>query len=652
MSEEWRRKDPLSDEGCAPPGGAAAADPGALLREAVAAHQAGRHGEAEALYRRLLEAVPDHADANHLMGMLACQTGRPEAAPALIASAVAKAPAVAAYRLTLATALQALARLDEAEAAYRAALALEPALAEAHAGLGTLHARRFHNEEAEAAYRKALAIDPTLIEAHVNLGNVLAEEGRHAEAADCFRAALALQPSLAQAHYNLGNALKATGDLEGAAACYREVIALDPAFVAAHMNLGNALRDLGRPDDAAESYRAALRLNPDHATANANLGEILKAGNRIDEAVACYREALRIDPQYAWVHYELGQALRAKGRTEEARACYRTALDLDPDFAAAPASLADILKSEGRLEEAASGYREALDIDPEYADARTNLGLALQALGRADEAIAEFERLGGHIAEARVLECLFAAGRKAEFRDRLTRLSGRDPANLRIAAISAFSAQQWGTGDPYPFCPGPLDFISIESIAPRLAPFDRFAGDILEEIRAAPVVWQPRGNATKGGFHTTGNLFELASPRIAALGEAIAAAALAYRARYAGRGNVFLTRWPERPTLYGWHVRLLASGFMEPHIHTSGWLSGVLYLKMPERGDPDEGSITFSLHGYDYPVLDPDIPAVHHRPAEGDLVLFPSSLFHHTSRFSAEDERHCIAFDLCPRQPA
>ena len=33
-----------------------------------------------------------------------------------------------------------------------------------------------------------------------------------------------------------------------------------------------------------------------------------------------------------------------------------------------------------------------------------------------------------------------------------------------------------------------------------------------------------------------------------------------------------------------------------------------------------------------------------------DLVLFPSSLFHETIPFTIDDERHCIAFDLVPKQ--
>jgi len=43
-------------------------------------HQAGRLAQAETLYRQILEEQPNHADALHLLGVIACQAGRYELA--------------------------------------------------------------------------------------------------------------------------------------------------------------------------------------------------------------------------------------------------------------------------------------------------------------------------------------------------------------------------------------------------------------------------------------------------------------------------------------------------------------------------------------------------------------------------------------------
>jgi hypothetical protein len=37
-----------------------------------------------------------------------------------------------------------------------------------------------------------------------------------------------------------------------------------------------------------------------------------------------------------------------------------------------------------------------------------------------------------------------------------------------------------------------------------------------------------------------------------------------------------------------------------------------------------------------------------HRPQKGQIVLFPSSLFHRTVPIKADEERMCVSFDLHP----
>ena len=45
------------------------------LLDAIALHQQGMLGQAEAIYRQLLAIEPRNADALHLLGVIACQTG-------------------------------------------------------------------------------------------------------------------------------------------------------------------------------------------------------------------------------------------------------------------------------------------------------------------------------------------------------------------------------------------------------------------------------------------------------------------------------------------------------------------------------------------------------------------------------------------------
>ena len=58
------------------------------LQAAMAHHQAGGLDEAEALYRKLLDAVPNHPHALHLLGALETGRGRPARAVELIGRAL------------------------------------------------------------------------------------------------------------------------------------------------------------------------------------------------------------------------------------------------------------------------------------------------------------------------------------------------------------------------------------------------------------------------------------------------------------------------------------------------------------------------------------------------------------------------------------
>ena len=94
------------------------------------------------------------------------------------------------------------------------------------------------------------------------------------------------------------------------------------------------------------------------------------------------------------------------------------------------------------------------------------------------------------------------------------------------------------------------------------------------------------------------------------------------------------------------HVILKKQGYQNAHIHTSGWLSGVIYLKVVPSLGNDEGAIEFSLNLPNFPNI--NSPKLIHHPEAGDIVFFPSSLYHRTIPFSTDTDRIVIAFDLMP----
>ena len=91
---------------------------------AVQHHQAGRLGEAEAIYRQILAVDPNHAEARHFLGVVAHQAGRHDLAVEWIRQALVLDPNNAAAHSNLGEAYRTMGRLHEAVACYSCALQL------------------------------------------------------------------------------------------------------------------------------------------------------------------------------------------------------------------------------------------------------------------------------------------------------------------------------------------------------------------------------------------------------------------------------------------------------------------------------------------------------------------------------------------------
>ena len=228
------------------------------LATAIQHHQGGRLHAAEQLYRQILQADPDHADALHLLGVIAHQAGQHEVAVEHIVRAIQLNRNAAAFHGNLGMVYHALQRIPEAIACFRQALELKP-------------------DYAEAAY---------------NLGNAFKDQGALDEAVACYRRALALRPDYAEAHNNLGSVSRDQGKLDEAVACYRRALELKPDFTAVYNNLGNTLRSRERYAEARAAYEQALRSNPDRDLLRLSIAAICPAVFDSNAAIDEYRAGL------------------------------------------------------------------------------------------------------------------------------------------------------------------------------------------------------------------------------------------------------------------------------------------------------------------------------------------------------------------------
>lgn len=238
-----------------------------LLEEAINHHRAGRLSQAETCYQKILTQDPAHADALHLLGLVAYQQGQYDRALDCVTKAVQRDATKPLYLYNLGLVHQKLNQLPEAERAYRQALSLKGDYIEALGNLGNVLREKGALDEACATYKQVLMIKPDHAEGYNNLGVVLKEQGRQDEARDAYRRAIALNSDNAEAQYNLGVILFEDDRPDEAIARFRQAVSIKPQYAKAHHHLGLALLWKQDMDGALHELRTSAHLLQNHGKA-------------------------------------------------------------------------------------------------------------------------------------------------------------------------------------------------------------------------------------------------------------------------------------------------------------------------------------------------------------------------------------------------
>src|SRR5215471_7391252 len=166
---------------------------GAVFKEAIRLHETGAVARAEQIYREVLAADADAADAWNMLAVALCQQNRLEPAAEAAEQATTLRPNTAPYWLTR----------------------------------GNIAAARRLEREAQSSFRRAVEINPGFTEAHYWLGRSCQREGKLADAIAAYREALRSAPQVAEIHYHHARALLWANRLREALQAYREAFARD-----------------------------------------------------------------------------------------------------------------------------------------------------------------------------------------------------------------------------------------------------------------------------------------------------------------------------------------------------------------------------------------------------------------------------------------
>lgn len=583
--------------------------------------------------RQLASQLPQHPDAQQLLGLCCAQTGA----------------------------------MAEAETAFLKALQLAPDHPLLLANLATLLAMTDRRPQALVCWRKVVQAQPAQARAWRTLGLLALDEGLPPEGLAALQRAVALEPGDATAWHGLGSARRLVDDLGGAEQALRRSLALVAANATGWLSLGALHRLQGRPDEALQCYEQARIHGAERLPewADAVSGALADLG-RTAEAVQTARRLTQAHPQWPPGHVTLSELLWEHGAAvapgEDPLAAFRAAVQAQPGHGALGLAWAGVLLKTRQTDEALAvlhSLRQQAD-QPLLAHLQA---MALEQAGQHARAGALFAQTlagWGEAAPAAFLNAytrhLLQSGDVEQAALRATQATQRAPGDQEAWAYLGTAWRLQGDAREHWLC----DWDRLVVRLPVQAP-PQFAdtGEFLTAVQTALTPLHqarqaPMQQSVRGGTQTSGRLFGGPNAALAAAQKALQQTAQAWLDSLpADPTHPFLARQRKQHRYAGsWSVRLWSSGHHVNHIHPEGWLSSAFYVALPpsvQAGGAADGQAGHLQFGVPPTELGLNLPPRRVlRPEPGWLALFPSYLWHGTQPFQDEQPRLTIAFDLLP----
>jgi tetratricopeptide (TPR) repeat protein len=400
------------------------------LQKAVGAHRDGKLQDAELLYRAILQAQPNHPDANHNLGVLAVSVNKSKAALPHFKTALEANPSQAQFwfsfvdalikekqfdnarsvleqgkkqglagenigrletqlvqldtnikgqktevsKLSKAIELRETGRYQEAQDWLTKFLEVEQTDAEGWSLLSQLYLLDKNEAQAEKAIASAISINPNLPSIYRNQARLLLKKSKPAEAL-----------LKAQSGYE-----QSTDDPESwlvLAACLisnqRELEALPliesaikarPNYAEAFTNRALVRLRTKNIVGAIEDSEIAISIKPHLTQIWGLLGSLRYQNKNLSGAIEALKRAQSLDPDNVNYMVDLGEFFRQDQKIEEAIAILEEATEKAPKNANAWINLGTALQQNNKIESAQAAYKKALTINPNSAEVCNNLG--------------------------------------------------------------------------------------------------------------------------------------------------------------------------------------------------------------------------------------------------------------------------------------
>ena len=488
---------------------------------------------------------------------------------------------------------------------------------------------------------------------HLGLWNLLGvcqqAQGEYQAAIFSFERIRALNAQIPEVYFNLASLYTQIQSFDLSIENYKKALHYNPHFTMAHFNLAALYQGQQQIDKAADHYTQAIQLQANFVEALVNLGTIRQQQGKLQDAKTYYEQALhwRDDAQS---QFNLGTVLHDLGEHQAAMVAFERCLVHQSDFEDAWNNLGETYRDAGNMIDAVRCYQKTLEIAPQHSRALYNLGEYYCLTNELTKAIPYFDASTFSDAKERSLQCLYKTQQFDRFKAAFDKLIEKQPhTSVLLSALSAHYAHSFGVVDPYTFCPNPMQWVQQTSIEELAAPQSTLRTQLLTDIAQLAISERKQGRLYFG-IQSAGNLLQRSEASFQTLAALIREQIYAYRQHYQTVDCQLIHYFPDVIEFSSsWYLQMNKGGYLTSHIHEEGWISGCVYLQLPDKKSTHEGSFEYGIHGDDYPHRQQvNFPFCIVDQSVGDIVLFPSSLFHRTHPFYSDEQRVCIAFDVKP----
>ena len=246
-----------------------------MYQQAIMLHQAGQYKEAEQIYRKVINGMPNGPQAVGVINNL----GAALLGQSRMKDAIKELQRALRYQSdnpdTLAALSTAYARMGKEQQSLeyaRKVVNYYPNSGVAGLSLASLQINFGREDEAITTLNQTILNSPDYVEAYLTLGNIYSQSSRYPEAMAVYQSALENgHGTTALIHKSIGMIHHIGGDLKPAEESYLKAIELDPKDREMEVLMGNLLRDRGQFNEAATYYERVLEHDPQNTVALENL---------------------------------------------------------------------------------------------------------------------------------------------------------------------------------------------------------------------------------------------------------------------------------------------------------------------------------------------------------------------------------------------